>query len=672
VRASLRRHAPSIRSALVVAVLALAGCPRAGGVHGPGAVGASFTGCLPLVGNSRASLRLSPDRAYLYWTEQVRLHGYEDAWPSTAVVRWPIDGGGPAERLTNLIENPYRLMADGRVIGFRKDAGVTVWSPTGAELVSLSSSIDHFELLASEKAVVYLSAGAIWRQPVTREAARWVARAESLLGVTGELAVIEYRDADANAHLALVDLNSGKQTDLPYLEDVTKAIGAAFITATSAGIGVRPLVGGATKTVLTGDMWQTRPAPDGLKAWRRDGTRLDAAIVTGAGADTLPPVVGGDSLEGFVRLPDGRVAYLVGHDLDGDDEVTTGDEVDLCLAARGAKELRVEPRAAPLRWRKAGDAIAALARDRFGGGSWHFSSGDEVQGLFIDSKVARSGEADIRADVRATAELVARTTGDETIYLELTYPDGRRGRSEWWAWTGRRITWEGMGNAIVPELKDYAVTFAATFETQTAAEEGAGGEGAGDGEGDGDGDVTRVRCTGTVTNQSDHQLIELYADCVGGDDDAKIPVTPRDLAPGQVGRYDDVVQRKGDAVLAVSIHTGPGYNEVAGFDLARHARLAKVRAAAEEVADRADLIYKESAVGTGHVTVTLTPRVGQDFGRWSGQAQEAAVATAQDVLQRIGGKAFGGEDGDRIGLRISAGEQTWRYEDGQLTSDDDE
>ena len=74
--------------ACAFAVLALAGCPPRHDARAPAGAGNGFTGCLPLTGTSRAALRLGPGGSHLYWTEQVRLHGYEDAWPSTEVVRW--------------------------------------------------------------------------------------------------------------------------------------------------------------------------------------------------------------------------------------------------------------------------------------------------------------------------------------------------------------------------------------------------------------------------------------------------------------------------------------------------------------------------------------------------------------------------------------------------------
>jgi hypothetical protein len=666
------------------AALLLAACPPPGAPRAPtgaGFVGGKgFTGCLPLVGTSRASLRLGPDRTYLYWTEQVRLHGYEDAWPSTSVVRWPIDGG-PVETLTNLLENPYRVLADGRVVGVRKDAGVTVWSPSGSELVSLSGQVDHLELLAGEKAVVYREGSSIYRQPVHRQAARWLTYADALLGVDGQAVIIRNEDGDHRNHLQRVDGNTGAITELPWIDDVAKALPGALVIQNELGIGLRPPEGGATRTVLTGDGWKIAVGPDAVKAWRRVGPRLDGAIVTAAGADNLPPVLGGDSLEGFVRFPDGRIAYLVGHDLDGDDEVTTGDEVDLCLAAGASKEVRVEPRTAPSRWREAGLALAALAKDRLGGATWHFAAGDAVPGVYLEAKVERADDAAIRADIRAVSDALVAATGDLTLYVDISYPHGKRGFSEWWSGTGRRVAWTGTGGATVPDLDDYDLLIAteelADVPVEEDEESALGGEGG----------PVMARCRGTVKNTSDRTLTELVADCVSGVEDDPIDVFPANLGPGQTGRFDGVVRRARDANLAVSIHSGNGRDELPGFERSRHERYLRIARTAAEIADRTDLVYKDASAGGAQVTVHLAGPDG--FERWSGQAQELAATTAADLLEKLGAVPLGAgtladlqrklrgeqvsvEAETTIRLRITAGDRTWWYEDDHLTGGDED
>ncbi|HVV82787.1 MAG TPA: hypothetical protein VHE35_06890 [Kofleriaceae bacterium] len=679
---AVRLPSPAPRALAAVLLLGVAACPAPRAPRGPAVgVGKGFTGCLPLAGTSRASLRLGPDGHYLYWTEQVRLHGSDDSWPSTEVVRWPIDGG-PVEPLTSLVENPYRVLPDGRVLGLRKDAGVTLWTPSGSEVISSATNVEHMELLADQQAVVYLAYGAVWRQPLDREGASWLAAADSLLGVDGNTVITRGSDSDGGGHLYQVDAASGKETELPAQDDAVKAVTGALVTQSDAGVGVRPFGGGDVKTVLGGSGWDLKVGPDGVKAWRRVGPRLDGAIVSSAGAELMPPVMGGDSLEGFVRLPDGRIAYLIGHDLDGDQEVTTGDEVDVCLAAAGAHEVRVEPRTAPIRWRKAGAAIDAFVKDTLGGGTWHFASGDAVPGLYVvDAAVKRKDEAAIRDDVRKLAATVADTTGERTMFIDLTYADGRRGFSEWWSDTGRRITWAGMGGATVPDLADYDVTFKGQFdEVKPAAGSGSGDDGGGDGSDGDDGDLTHWRCRGTVTNHSNRTLVKLFADCVGGNDDRKIEVHPQELAPGQTGTFDEVVDRRGTNVLAVSIHTGGGFNEVPGFDEDRHLRYIALDKLAADIADRTDLVYKDTDAGSGTVTVKLAalPPVDHQarFSAWSGQAQEQAAAGAYELLDRANTSApldasgktlLGGDKGDALVLRISDGERSWDYQDGHLT-----
>ncbi len=642
-------------------VLALAGCPA----HPPpvGPAGKAFTGCLPLTGTSRSALRLGPGGRYLYWTEQVRLYGYEDAWPSTEVVRWPV-AGGAVEPLTNLMENPYRVLADGRLVGIRKDAGVAVWSPAGSALVSLSGTVDHLELLASESAVVYREGESIWRQPLDRQAAHWLGYADALLGVDGDS--VFYRNSTSDhAKLYRLDAGTGQATELPYLDDVIKAVSGGLIVQNDLGISVRPPDGGELKPLLTGDGWQIRVGPDGVKAWRKVGPRLDGAIVTGAGADRLPPVLGGDSLEGFVRVPDGRVAYLVGHDLDGDGEITTGDEVDVCLAAGDSREVRVEPRTAPTSWRQAGVAVAALVKDRLGGGTWHFAAGDAVPGVYIETPSKRDGHPAIWADLRTLATAVSAATGDRTLFVDVTYADGKRGFSEWWAGTGRRVAWAGTGGATVPDLADYDALITTTALADLPTDEDDDGEGSGGSSDDGG---AQAHCAGTVTNVSGHKLVELVADCVSGVVDDPINLVPADLAPGQTGSFDGIVKRASGANLAISVHTGDGRDELPAFATDRHQKYVDVEAAASEVVDRTRLIYRDASPGTGRVMVHVSAP--DDFGRWSGQAQEQAAGTAEEVFTRLGGIALGGEAGDELRLRITAGDDTFWFEDGHITSSD--
>ena len=648
--------------ACAFAVLALAGCPPRHDARAPAGAGNGFTGCLPLTGTSRAALRLGPGGSHLYWTEQVRLHGYEDAWPSTEVVRWPL-AGGPVERLTNLLENPYRVLGDGRVVGVRKDAGVAVWGPAGSELVSLSGTVDHLELLGSEQAVVYREGESIWRQAVHRQAATWLGYADALLGVDGDTVYIRNRPPDdSKDRIYQVDAITGKVTELPYIEDVAKAVPGGLVIQNALGLGVRAPDGGEVKPAATGEGWQIRVGPEAVKAWRKVGPRLDGVIITGAGADPVPPVLGADSLEGFVRVPDGRVAYLIGHDLDGDGEVTTGDEVDVCLARADSKEVKVEPRGVPTRWRQGGEVIATLVKDRLGGGTWHFAAGDAVPGLTIKTPRTRADRAAMWADVREFAAAVAAATGDDTMFIDITYGDDKRAFSEWWAGTGRRVAWAGTGGATVPDLADYdALITTSELEDIVDGDEDSDSE-SGDGS-------SRARCAGSVKNTSDHVLVEMVADCVSGTDDEPIEVEPPNLAPGQIGHFAGFVHHASGANLAVSVHSGNGRDEIAGFAEDRHARYVKLDQVADLVLDRTRLIYRDASANGGSVAIHLSAP--DDFDRWSGQAQELATGTAQDVLEKAGGELFGGAATDKIRLRITAGDSSWTFEDGHLTAADD-
>lgn len=640
------------------ATLSLAACPSPRGPRSP--TGAGFTGCLPLPGNSRSALRLGPDGRYLYWTEQVRLHGYENAWPGTQIVRWPV-AGGPVENLTALMENPYRVLSDGRVVGIRKDAGVTVWSPTGAELVSLSGEIDHVELVAGEQAVVYRLGESIWHQPIRREAAHWLGYADALLGVDGAVVYVRNADGDGD-HLIAVDTATGKRTDLPWQDDVIKALPGALVIQNGLGIGLRPPAGGPTQTVLTGSDWQIVVGPDAVKPWRRVGPRLEGALVTAAGADYLPPVLGGDSLEGAVRLPDGRIAYLVGHDLDGDDEVTSGDEVDLCVAPASAKVVRVEPRQAPARWRDLGPKLTKLLDERLGGGTWHFAAGDGVPGVYLEVAARDRDRATMWSEVRAMSDAMIAATGDTTLFVDLTYRDGKRAYSEWWATTGRRVAWAGTGGATVPDLADYdAVTTTSALDYLVDFDDDSGEVGDGS---------RMARCIGTVVNTSDRRLTQLAADCASGVEDEPLEITPPDLGPGQIGRFDGVVKVKAGESLWVSVHSGNGRDEIPSYSRDRHQRQLALEAAANEILDRARLVYRNASADSGVVTVYLAPGPNEKFAAWSGQGQEQAAAVAEEVLRKVGAAALGGVDGDELRLQISTSGATWTYADGHLTGGD--
>ncbi len=660
----------------MVLTLSLSACPAPRSPRGPSQA-PDFTGCLPLTGTSRSALRLGPDGRYLYWVEQVRLHGYEDAWPETAVVRWPV-AGGAVERLTTLLDNPYRVLADGRLVGARKDAGVAVWGPSGAELVSFSGTIEELELMPGDDVVVYRMGGSIWRQPIHREGARWLAYASSLLGVDGDTAIIRTDEG-----LVRVDVSSGKQTSLIGEDDVIKAYGGGLVIERPDGIAVRPLAGGALSTVLAGSDWQVRLAPDGVRAWHKVGPRLEGAIVLGgpgrgaapsdadasARVDRLPPVLGGDSLEGFVRLPDGRVAYLIGHDLDGDDTVTTGDEVDVCLAADKVALVRVTPRAIPERWRAAAPAITALVDSLLGGGAWHFGAGDGLPGIYVEAKAnGRDRERPtIWADTRAVAAAVGEATGDPTLFVDIEYADERRGYSEWWSVAGRRVAWAGVGGATVPDLADYdALIDIDKLELIVGATGDADEEADEDEDEDEAPAGRRALCAGKVVNRSQRRLVDVVADCVSGVDDEVVEVFPPNLAPGETGRFEGVVTVGDDDSLAVSIHSGEGRDEVPAFSTKRHALYEALAAAAFRVLDRTYLVYRSARSADGETVVYLSAP--DDFARGADRNRERAASTAFAILDPLDREAFGGKQGDRLVLQLTDDEDaSWSYRDGELS-----
>lgn len=620
---------------LPLLALLLAGCPHAR----PDAPAASASTCLDLPGTSRASLRLSADGKQLFWYELVPYYGYDDTWSRPRIVAWDLGGAAAPHALTDIVGAPYRVLDDGVLVGVN-DGGLVVWRDGIAELVSNHDTIDHLEVLGDNRTVVYAAAGAIWQQPLHRTSSRLITDADELVGVDGD-AIIVWRSGRSGQTLVRREVTSGTERTLPTPDgELVKTVGRTMIVRQSGGIALQPMAGGPARRVLEGE-WHTYLAPDGIKAWRAEGHHIDAAIVTDAGAEQLPGVDGADALVGFVRLPDKRIAYLVGHDIDGDDEVTTTDEDDVCIGAAD-KPLAITPRAAPKRFAAAVPAFEALATS-LGTPHWRVNGTGETPGVTFSGGSRRDDRARRWADVGRAAGAVTEAVGDPTFDVAIEYEDGGRALAEWDASTGKRVRWAGVGGALVPDPSAYDVEI--STETLVRADDGT------------------VTCAGTVTNHTDRVLEDLAVDCVGGTTDKAIPVFPTSLRPGATGHFTGTTASDHDGALLATVHRPSTGESFLTYEPARAARYERIAAAAAEVVDRARLTVWDWSGGAEVGVVLWGPT---DFGDYSDAARESAAEIAYDVLKRVDRAAFLGEANSALALTIRSGSDVWTFDGKEL------
>lgn len=631
----MRRPRPAVLVPSTVVILTagalLAGC-RPGA---PAAPAAPAGGCLPLPGTARASLRLAPDGRALYWHERVAFYGYRSTWPALRVARWEL-GAAAAAEVVDGAGAPFRVLGDGAVVAVG-ESGVVVARAGNAELVSAHDRIEHLEVLADGATAIYLAAGALWRQPLHRVAARRLAAAEALAGLDGDR-VVYWRDG------ALWSQPAGggvERAEAVPDGELVKVLDGAAIVVRADGVAVQPLAGGPARLVLPGT-WEVRPAPDGVRAIRKDGARIEAAIVTAAGADRLPGVRGGADLVGFVRLPDRRVAYLIGHDTDGDGELTTGDEDDLCVGPADAP-LAVTPRTAPLRLAAAAPALDRLAAD-LGLTRWRVSGLGEVPLVTFEGGDRRHDQARRWADVGRVGLAVAAATGDPALNVVIEYGDGGRALSEWDASAGARVRWAGTGIALVPDPASYALEL--QLDTLTRDDDGL------------------VTCAGSLTSRADRPLTDLVIDCVGGDVDIPVPVFPRVVAPGQTARFSGTTAGDPGGVLVASVHRLASGETFLAHEPARAGRYARIAAAAATVLDRTRLTLWD---WSGGAEVTLELWAPRDFGEYSSTARELAAALAHELLARVDRADFLGAPDAALVLTIHAGGATWTFDGATLT-----
>lgn len=615
---------------LAVLVPVLAGCPA----RAPSNLAEPSSACLELPGTSRASLRLAADGKRLYWYEQVPYYGYDESWSRPRIVEWT-PGGAPPRALTDIVGAPYRLLDGGALVGLA-DGGVVVWKDGVAELVSTHDDVDHLEVLGDGRTLVYAADGSVWQQPLHRTAARRITDADELVGIDGD-AIVFWRD-DALVHR---ELASGKERTLPAPDgELIKVVGATMVVRTAKGIALQPTSSGAAQVALAGE-WHTHLAPDGVRAWHEDGDTIEAAIITSGGVERVPGVTGGDALVGFVRLPDKRVAYLVGHDVDGDGEVTNGDEDDVCIGPAD-RPLAVTARTAPRRWLSAVprlDAFAAL----LGAERWHFTGTGEVPGVTFTGGDRRHDRARRWADVGRAAAAVEDAVGDPTFDVVIEYEDGGRALAEWDANAAKRVRWAGIGGALVPDPNGYEVELAT--ETLARADDGT------------------VTCAGTISNRTDRVLEDLVVDCVGGLSDRAIPVDPSSVAPGASAHFTGTTAADQNGALLATVHRPATGESLLTYEPARVARYERIATAAAEVVDRARLTVWDWSGGAEVGVVLWGPT---DFGNYSDAARTMAAEIAYDVLKKVDRTVFLGEPDSALALTIRAGSETWTYDGKQL------
>ena len=591
--------------------------------------------CLDLPGTARASLRLAPDGKRVFWYEQVPVYGYEEAWPHPRIARWDL-GAAPARSVTEALGPPFRALAGDAMVGVA-DGGVVLWRAGVAELISEHNAIDHLELL-DEGTAVYAAAGAVWKQRLLRTTARRLAAADELLGVDRGSVVVWRGDA-----LLAIDVASGRERALPApAGELLKVLEGVMIVRRDDGLALQPLTGGPPRIVLAGE-WRTYLAPDGVRAWRRLGDRVEAAIVTAGGAESVPGLTGADGLVGFVRLPDRRVVYLVGHDLDGDGEITTRDEHDVCVGPAD-RPLAITRRSAPLRWQAAVPGIERAA-GALGVKRWRFAASGELPRVTFIGADRRRDRARRWADAGQAGAAVADALGDPTIDVAVEYEDGGRALAEWDERTGKRVRWAGTGAALVPDPDSYEVEIA--VETLARGDDGL------------------VTCIGSLTNRTDQTLANLAVDCVGGGGDDGIPVFPTTVPPQQVARFAGVVAADREGILLATVHRPASGENLLTYERARAARYEVIAGAAAEVVDRTRLTVWD---WSGGVEVGVELWAPDDFASYSDSARTLAAQVAFDVLDQIDRGAFLGDSGAALVLSIHAGGVMWTYDGKHLAA----
>jgi hypothetical protein len=355
----------------------------------------------------------------------------------------------------------------------------------------------------------------------------------------------------------------------------------------------------------------------------------------------MPGGTGADARGGFVRLPDKRVVYLVGHDVDGDDEMTNADEDDVCIGPASAP-LAVTPRSAPRRWLAAAPRLQAFAA-LLGAERWRFSGTGEVPGVTFSGGDRRHDRARRWADVGRAAAAVAEAVGDPTFDVVIEYEDGGRALAEWDPSTARTVRWAGIGGALVPDPSAYEV------ELSTSALARAD-----------DGSVT---CAGTVSNRTTRVLEGLAVDCVGGETDQPIPVFPTSLPPGATAHFTGTTPADEDGALVATVHRPSVGESLLTYEPARVERYERIASAAAEVVDRARLTIWDWSGGAEVGVVLWAP---SDFGSYSDAARTLAAEIAFDVLGRVDRRVFLGEPDSALALTIRAGGETWTYDGKQL------
>ncbi|MEZ4400387.1 MAG: hypothetical protein R3B06_10235 [Kofleriaceae bacterium] len=617
-----------MKSTVVVAIILCAGCH--GGVGPRAPVFTPGTRCVALPGTMRDSLQRGPDGRSLYWRERRRVRGFADTWSQWDVVRWDLDERPPrrmAERATT-----YRVRADGAVVAPRDDDGLFLWGDT-VEAISWSGAISGFDLV-DDATAVYV-AGGLWRQPLTRVASTWLHAGGPLVGRVpgGVVAVVD-------DEVLAIDAATGTATTLPLATaDLARVFGAYAVYVSERKLEV---VGPDRRraTVLEGDGLDWWTTPQHVVLLQTTGARTRVATVDADGLRWRPDVDGARWVLGAAPLADGRVFYLLAHDVDGNDRLTVDDEADLCVSD-GAPVV-VAPRRLPARFADRAAQLDRVVAD-LGATSWTFTDDDSLPAIELRSARRPTGLADIGDQLgRAVAGVVA-ALGDPTINVGIAYADHRRGLARFTPSVRRHLRWAGIGAAQQVDPRDREVRLIGQVVRL---------------------DDAHARCTGTIENRGARTLTALTVQCAA--EGESVAVSPATLAPGARGQFAAVVDAAADATLRIKVLEGPGEDELSTQDQLADATRAEVIAAAADVLDRVGLVLDDWRADAAEVVVTFHAPAG--FDGWSASAATNVADVAYRRFGATGPELLDGHAGQPIVIELVDGDARWRYDGADLTN----
>jgi hypothetical protein len=588
--------------------------------------------CAALPATYRTSLRLAPDGKSLFWVERISRYGYTSGFPTTRLVEWRFDGDVVA--YGDDLTPPFRVLDDRRVVA-RSEDGVHVWDRGELALISsYGPDVGHFELLGDQSGVVYIAGGWLVHQPLAREAGRRLTAAEDLIGVAGS--VVYARRGD---HVVAIDTATGATTSLPPVGGrAIEVHGGGVIVDRGTSIVAIPVTGGDAVTVAEGEDWDVRYTPDGVLLQRTVDGRREGGVVSGTAMTPFAAVTGVDGIAGFVRLPDGRGAYLMGHDTNQDGELGYADEADVCIVGAGAKAVAVEPRKVPARHAGIARELDEIVEAHVPGATWRLEGADGLPRVLVTSAKRLGDHAARRATVTALTTAMIAVIGDDAYDVEIKDDTGRRVTSEWQAWSRRRMTFSGAGNMLAASLDEAGLVVEITKRERDAA--------------------GKLVCEGTVTAR-DATYRDVSLDCAEGA--RRIAVGAR-LEPGVAVPFSATLDAAPDADLHLIGHHGDDDSVAFALDAARVRQDTSRVAIAEQVLDRTDLAL--TSYGAEGELMVFDLRAAAGFSEYSHVSRARAAGTAHDLFAAAAVSAFGATPDQEVWLRITDGDRVWNSNGG--------